>query len=54
MSKLSGADWVAIVLIVCCCTLIGTGHNSVVEYILASIATAYGFGKVAAARRKKK
>ncbi|MBA7703888.1 hypothetical protein ES703_112685 [subsurface metagenome] len=54
LSKLSGADWVAIVLIVCCCTLIGTGHNSVVEYVLASVATAYGFGKVIREKRKKK
>jgi len=53
MSKLSGADWVAIVIIVCCATLILFGHNSYVEYILGGVAAAYGFGKVAKSAIKK-
>ena len=53
MIKITGADIVAIVLIIGCFTMIGMGKNHVVEYVLLSVASGYGIVKVRPRRGKR-
>lgn len=54
MPKLKREDVIALVLILGCFVLIGMGKNHVVEYTLASIAAAYGIGRLTIPKIRKK
>lgn len=54
MKKLTGRDLIAAILIIGCLTLIGLDKDHVVEYVLLSVATAYGLVQVVTKKNFRK
>lgn len=54
MPKFVAADVIAVILIIGCFILVGLGKNGAVDITLASVAGAYGLGRLVVPKIKKK